>query len=181
VGAAIYMTLTKGILQAHAEEDVSTKNVLQKVNRLLYKTIEKNSFVSMFYAILDINENTINYSRAGHNPGILTTNEGKTKLLLSKGMALGLEEGSIFASTLSEEEVDLKKGDVFLLYTDGFTEAMNEKHEEYSETKLVSLIENNKDESARELINIILKDVKKFVDNYPQHDDMTMLVVKRLM
>ncbi|MBX3008796.1 MAG: SpoIIE family protein phosphatase [Melioribacteraceae bacterium] len=180
VGAAIYMTLTKGILQAHAEEDVSPKNVLQKVNRLLYKTIEKNSFVSMFYAILDIDKNTINYSRAGHNPGILTTNEGNTKLLLSRGMALGLEEGSIFASTLSEEEVDLNKGDVFLLYTDGFSEAMNEKHEEYSETRLVSLIEKHKNESARELINIILKDVNKFVDNYPQHDDMTMLVVKRL-
>lgn len=65
VGAAIYMTLTKGILQAHAEEDASPKNVLGKVNRLLYKTIEKNSFVSMFYAILDTENNSIIYSRTG--------------------------------------------------------------------------------------------------------------------
>ncbi|PKL81598.1 MAG: hypothetical protein CVV24_14425 [Ignavibacteriae bacterium HGW-Ignavibacteriae-3] len=181
VGAAIYMTLTKGILQAHAEEDVSPKNVLGKVNRLLYKTIEKNTFVSMFYAILDTTNHKILYARAGHNPGILCSSESSgTKLLLSKGMALGLEEGSIFSSTLCEEEISIANGDVFVLYTDGFTEAMNERHEEYSEERFVKLIEANKNLGARELLNLILKEIKKFVDNYPQHDDMTILVMKRL-
>ncbi|MEW6701809.1 MAG: SpoIIE family protein phosphatase [Bacteroidota bacterium] len=181
IGAAIYMTLTKGILQAHAEEDVSPKNVLAKVNRLLYKTIEKNSFVSMFYAILDTNRHTILYSRAGHNPGILCSQEGgKTKLLLSRGMALGLEEGHIFTSTLNEEEIILQVGDLFILYTDGFTEAMNEKHEQYGEERMIKLIEGNRNLTSRDLLNLILKDVKRFVSNYPQHDDMTILVVKRI-
>jgi phosphoserine phosphatase RsbU/P len=181
VGAAIYMTLTKGILQAHAEEDISPKNVLGKVNRLLYKTIEKNSFVSMFYAILDVSKHTLLYSRAGHNPGILCTQgPGKTQLLLSRGMALGLEEGHIFSSTLNEEEIILNTGDIFVLYTDGFTEAMNERQELYGEEKLIKLIEEKKNLSAKEIIESILKDVKKFVDNYPQHDDMTILVVKRI-
>ncbi len=182
VGAAIYMTLTKGILQAHAEEDVSPKNVLGKVNRLLYKTIEKNTFVSMFYAILDTHKHSILYSRAGHNPGILCSQEScGTKLLLSKGMALGLEEGHIFISTLNEEEISIRQGDVFVLYTDGFTEAMNERHEEYSEERLVKLIKSNRNLGAHELLNLILKEVKKFVDNFPQHDDMTILVMKRLI
>ncbi|MBM4170497.1 MAG: PP2C family protein-serine/threonine phosphatase [Ignavibacteria bacterium] len=180
IGAAIYMTLTKGILQAHAEENVSPSNVLTKVNRLLYKTIEKNSFVSMFYAILDVNNNSLLYSRAGHNPAILCSKKGmEPKLLLSKGMALGLEEGSKFTSTLNEEEINLDSGDVVVLYTDGFTEAMNEKQEQYGEKKLVDLIENNKGLNSRDLLNLILKDVKRFVDNYPQHDDMTMVVLKR--
>ena len=181
IGAAIYMTLTKGILQAHAEENVSPGNVLVKVNRLLYKTIEKNSFVSMFYAILDINKHSITYSRAGHNPGILCSQEaGGTRLLFSKGMALGLEEGSIFSSTLKEENIEVKPGDVFVLYTDGFTEAMNEKHQQYGEQTLIRLIENHRDLTAKQLIDLVLKDVKKFVDNYPQHDDMTMVVLKRI-
>lgn len=181
VGAAIYMTLTKGILQAHAEEDVSPKNVLAKVNRLLYKTIEKNSFVSMFYAILDVNRNKMLYSRAGHNPGILTNQlSGGTKLLLSKGMALGLEEGNIFTSTLNEEEVEIKDGDVIVLYTDGFTEAMNEKQELYGEDNLIHLIEMNRNLSAKDLMNLIIKEVNKFTDNYPQHDDMTIVIVKRV-
>ncbi|HOI30545.1 MAG TPA: PP2C family protein-serine/threonine phosphatase [Melioribacteraceae bacterium] len=181
IGAAIYMTLTKGILQAHAEENISPSNVLVKVNRLLYKTIEKNSFVSMFYAILNVNNNTISYSRAGHNPGILCSQEAAgTRLLLSKGMALGLEEGSIFSSTLKEEEIEIKRGDLFVLYTDGFTEAMNEKHDQYGEDTLVKLLEKNRHLPAKELIHLVLKDVRKFVDNYPQHDDMTMVVLKRI-
>lgn len=181
VGAAIYMTLTKGILQAHAEEDVSPQNVLGKVNRLLYKTIEKNTFVSMFYAILDTNKNSILYSRAGHNPGILCSQEGgDTKLLHSKGMALGLEEGQIFTSTLDEEEIFLKRGDIFVLYTDGFTEAMNDRYEEYSEERLIKLIEANRNLSTRELLDLILKAVNKFVDNFPQHDDMTLVILKRI-
>ena len=181
IGAAIYMTLTKGILQAHAEEDVSPKNVLGKVNRLLYKTIEKNTFVSMFYAILDTKEHSILYSRAGHNPGILCSpSSGGTKLLLSKGMALGLEEGHIFISTLCEEKISFDKGDVFVLYTDGFTEAMNERHEEFTEERFVKLIESNKHLGTKDLLSLIMKEVKKFVDNYPQHDDMTILIMKRL-
>ena len=181
VGAAIYMTLTKGILQAHAEEDISPKNVLGKVNRLLYKTIEKNSFVSMFYAILDVNQNKIVYARAGHNPGILTSQiSGGTQLLFSKGMALGLEEGQIFSSTLSEEEFELKPGDVCVLYTDGFTEAMNDKNELYGEDRLIHLIEQNRNLSAKELVDLILREVRKFVDNYPQHDDMTIVILKRV-
>lgn len=180
VGAAIYMTLTKGILQAHAEENVSPKSVLGKVNRLLYKTIEKNSFVSMFYAVLDFASHTMTYSRAGHNPGILCSNtEGKTKLLMSKGIALGLEEGNIFSANLLEETISIEKNDLVVLYTDGFTEAMNENREFYGEERLVDFIKKNQSHSSKELINLILKDVTRFADNMPQHDDMTIVIIKR--
>jgi len=180
VGAAIYMTLTKGILQAHAEENVSPKSVLAKVNRLLYKTIEKNSFVSMFYAVLDFSSHSMIYSRAGHNPGILCSNsDGKTKLLMSKGIALGLEEGSIFTSNLVEESISLEEHDLVVLYTDGFTEAMNENREFYGEERLIDFIKTHQDLSSKELINMILKDVNKFVNHMPQHDDMTIVVIKR--
>jgi len=57
---------------------------------------------------------------------------------------------------------------------------MNEKHEQFGEDKLISLIEKNRNVGSRELINLILKDVTKFVDSFPQHDDMTIVVVKRI-
>lgn len=180
VGAAIYMTLTKGILQAHAEENVSPKMVLSKVNRLLYKTIEKNSFVSMFYAILDTTKHSLLYSRAGHNPGILCSDiKGDTRFLKSSGMALGLEEGQIFKRTLVEESINIESGDVLVLYTDGFTEAMNEKLEEYGEEKFTKIIVENRKKSSKEILDIIMHDVDKFIDHYPQHDDMTIVVLKR--
>lgn len=181
VGAAIYMTLTKGILQAHAEENVSPKIVLGKVNRLLYKTIEKNFFVSMFYAILDVNNHSLLYSRAGHNPGIFCSSEkGDSKLLMSKGIALGLEEGKVFQETLTEDTIALKHGDVVVFYTDGFTEAMNEKLQLYGEEALIQLIQNNNEKHPNEILNLILKDVRKFIKDYPQHDDMTVVILKCL-
>ncbi|MFH1195065.1 MAG: PP2C family protein-serine/threonine phosphatase [bacterium] len=181
VGAAIYMTLTKGILQAHAEESISPKLVLNKVNRLLYKTMEKNSFVSMCYCILNTKTNEIIYSRAGHNPAILCTfNDKNSKLLLSKGIALGLEEGEVFSKALTEESVTLGNGDIMVLYTDGFTEAMNERKEMFGEQKLKELVEGNRQKSARDMLNLILKEVKKFADNYPQNDDMTIVIIKKL-
>lgn len=180
VGAAIYMTLTKGILQAHAEENASPKVVLGKVNKLLYKTMEKNSFVSMFYTILDINNNTISYARAGHNPAIFCKcNTEKSTLLNSDGIALGLEIGDIFTRTLREEAKVLDPGDMVIYYTDGFTEAMNENRQQFGEERLINLIESNKHKSASELIHTIVRNVRKFMDNYPQHDDMTIVVIHR--
>ncbi|MCK9281658.1 MAG: PP2C family protein-serine/threonine phosphatase [Melioribacteraceae bacterium] len=181
VGAAIYMTLTKGILQAHAEENVSPRIVLSKVNRLLYKTIEKNSFVSMFYAILDYKEHTLLYSRAGHNPGILcSTEDGSTKLLMSRGIALGLEEGTKFTNTLNEETISIRLGDFVVLYTDGFTEAMNNTRQMYSEEKLIEFIKKHTHLSTRDMLAMILKDVRKFTEGYPQNDDMTIVILKRV-
>ncbi|MGE5683210.1 MAG: PP2C family protein-serine/threonine phosphatase [Bacillota bacterium] len=180
VGAAIYMTLTKGIFQAHAEENISPKQVLGKVNQLLYKTIEKNSFVSMIYSILDINSNTMVYSRAGQNPGIFCSNDdGNTKLLTSNGIALGLDSGGIFNKVLIEEKINLCPGDLVVFYTDGFTEAMNEWREEFGEERLKCLIQDNRQKPAKEIINLILKEIKSFVDVYPQHDDMTIVIIKR--
>lgn len=180
VGAAIYMTLTKGILQAHAEENVSPKIVLGKVNKLLYKTIEKNSFVSMFYAILNMNDHSLLYSRAGHNPGIFCSFEERdSKLLMSKGIALGLEEGKVFQDTLNEDTIQLKEGDVVVFYTDGFTEAMNHKLEQYGEEKLIKLIQDNREKHSQEILDLILKDVHHFTKDFPQHDDMTIVILKR--
>jgi len=180
VGAAIYMTLTKGILQAHAEENVSPKIVLGKVNKLLYKTIEKNSFVSMFYAILDMKNHSLLYSRAGHNPGIFCSFEERdSKLLMSQGIALGLEEGKVFQDTLLEDTITLKQGDVVVFYTDGFTEAMNEKLEQYGETKFIKLIQDNREKHSQEILDLILKDVHHFTKDFPQHDDMTIVILKR--
>jgi len=179
VPAAIYMTLTKGILQSYAEENISPLKVLSKVNKLMYKSIEKDTFVSMFYAILDHKNKTLTYARAGHNPAIVFKGSNNScHFLESKGIGLGLEKGVIFDETIKEETMALEKGDVIVLYTDGFTEAMNSSLVEYGEDKFLKIIENNRNLSASELIARILEDIKKYVKGYPQHDDMTMVVIK---
>jgi stage II sporulation SpoE-like protein/CAAX prenyl protease-like protein len=181
VPAAIYMTLTKGILQSHAEENVSPKLVLNKVNKLLYRTIEKNSFVSMFYAILDTDTKKLTYARAGHNPGIVVSQgDGDSTLLTAEGIALGLEEGTVFEKTLQENTIDVHSGDTLVFYTDGIVEAMNEQLDEFGEDKFLDIVAENRNLTSSQMIELILKEVKEFASNYPQNDDITLVVIKVL-
>jgi len=179
VPAAIYMTLTKGILQSHAGESMSPRDVLDKLNRQMYLNIERSSFVSMFYAVLDMKGRKIRFSRAGHNPAILAQRSTEVSTLLQpKGMALGLEKGPQFQSFLEEHELSLQSGDVLTFYTDGFSEATNEAGEEFGEDRLEKVIARSKQLSANGVIQHVVRSVKTFVGNHPQHDDMTMVVVK---
>ena len=179
--SAIYMTLTKGILQSHADDTVSPRLVLNKVNKLLYRNIEKNSFVSMFYAVLDIDERILTFARAGHNPGIMINQkDGSNQELNTDGIALGLEEGTVFNQMLQEQTINLASGDTLVFYTDGFTEAMNPVQEEFGEERFVELISSNRNMSAQELIEILVKTVEDFSEGAPQHDDMTVVVIKIL-
>ncbi len=181
VPAAIYMTLTKGILQSHAGESMSPKDVLHKLNRQMYQNIERNSFVSMFYAVLDMKKSKIRFSRAGHNPAILAQRSTNTSTMIQpKGIALGLEEGKQFSAYLEEHEIPLQSGDVLTFYTDGFTEATNEMGDEYDEHRLEKVIAGHKHESANGIIQRVVRSVKSFVGSSPQHDDMTMVVLKVL-
>lgn len=181
VPAAIYMTLTKGILQSHAGESNSPKEVLRKLNRQMYTNIDRSSFVSMFYAVLDMKRNKIRFSRAGHNPAILAQRStNKSTLIQPKGIALGLEAGERFQTCLEEHEMPLQSGDVLTFYTDGFTEASNSEGEEFGESRLESEISSNKTLSANIIIQKVVRSVKQFVGNHPQHDDMTMVVIKVL-
>lgn len=179
VPAAIYMTLTKGILQSHAEDNVSPKTVLSKVNNLMYRTIDRNSFVSMFYAVLDPLERRIKFARAGQCPVIVAQRAGvHGSFLTPKGMALGLEPGKVFDAVLEEQELQLNSGEVLVFYTDGFTEAMTETGDEFGEGRLVESLDKHRSKSASDIIKGIVEDVQDFTKDKPQHDDMTMVVVK---
>lgn len=179
VPAAIYMTLTKGILQSHAGEETSPKKVLSKVNHLMYRTIERNWYVSMFYAVLDSRRRLLRFARAGHNPGIVfRSGESEARLLQTAGIGLGLDEGELFNKTLVEGELQMSPGDTLVLYTDGFTEAMNGNLQEFGEERFLDMLHRNKNSSAEDLVHRIIASVQDFAGDQPQHDDMTLVVLK---
>jgi serine phosphatase RsbU (regulator of sigma subunit) len=179
VPAAIYMTLTKGILQSHAEEDSSPKHVLSKVNHLMYRTIERSWYVSMFYAVLDNKRRVLKFARAGHNPAIVfSSGQSETRLLQTAGIGLGLEKGDLFTKTLVEGELQLAAGDTLVFYTDGFTEAMNNDLEEFGSDRFLDLLHRFNNGSAAQVVQHAFDEVRKFAGDHPQHDDMTMVVLK---
>jgi phosphoserine phosphatase RsbU/P len=181
VPAAIYMTLTKGILQSCATGNSSPREVLNNLNKQMYLNIERNSFVSVFYGVLDMSRRVIRFARAGHNPAILAHKDhDKNLLLIPKGIAVGLESGQKFYDILQEEEVFLQSGDVLTFYTDGFTEARTDKGDEFGEERLLQLLAAHKHRSANAIIQEIVRAVREYVGIHPQIDDMTMVVVKAL-
>jgi sigma-B regulation protein RsbU (phosphoserine phosphatase) len=182
IPAAIYMTLVKGILQSHAALELSPKDVLAKVNALIYKTFRRGSFVTMLYGVLDVSSRTFTYARAGHTPPLfISSDDHRNAPMKTKGMGLGLAPSNIFAGTIAETTLTLKPDDLLVLYTDGFTEAMSEAGEEFGDERFRDMVYTHSlKPKATDVLNAITDGVKTFAAKAPQHDDMTLIVLKAL-
>lgn len=176
--AAFYMTLTKGFLKAIAKHTDSPAEVLTKMNELFYENVERGRFISMIYAVIDLETRLIRIARAGHNPVIYHDAEGKVNLISPNGLALGLEKGELFSKVISESEQKIESGKTFIFYTDGFTEAVNRKGEEYSLDRMIEIAKSWNYSSASEIQEKMMADVNKFIGKAQQHDDMTMVILK---
>jgi hypothetical protein len=178
--AAFYMTLTKGFLKALAKQTDSPSEVLSRMNELFYENVERGRFISMIYAIVDLENRTIKIARAGHNPVILNDLKGKISFISPNGLALGLEKGTLFRKVITEYQENLEPGKNYIFYTDGFTEAVNKKGEEYGLEKLSNIANSLSDKSAENVMNEVMQDVQKFIGKAKQHDDMTIVILKIL-
>ena len=179
ISAAFHMTLTKGFLKSQAKDALSPKKVLIRLNELFYENVERGTFISMIYGIFDINKKTFTFARAGHNPIIIRSSAfDNIEDLYPKGIALGLEQGQIFNSIIEEQKIGIRTGDIFIFYTDGVSEAMNNEKSEFGEKRLQMILQNHAHVLADDLIKIIKNKIKDFVGNTPQHDDLTMIIIK---
>jgi serine phosphatase RsbU (regulator of sigma subunit) len=181
VSAAFYMTLTKGIIKSSVQESLSPAQVLTRANRLFYENVDRGIFVSLIYGVFDLEKRTFTSARAGHNPILLLRRQEHSSTFVSPhGLALGLDHGEIFSRNIQEQTQVLNNGDAFVFYTDGFTEAMNERKEEFGEKRMIDVLSNGIGVSSQDTINNIRNAVQIFAGVTAQHDDMTMVVVKVL-
>jgi hypothetical protein len=181
VSAAFYMTMVKGFLKSLALHSESPREILSQANALFYENVERGHFISMIFGILDAEKNEFIFARAGHNPLLLMFGESRTgQWLVPQGVAIGLTTDQNFRSAIKEEKISIKSGDVLILYTDGYSESMNEKSEEFGEEKLEALIQNNTQLSSREIIELLEKKIKEWEGNRPASDDRTIVVIKRI-
>jgi len=176
--AAFYMTLTKGFLKAIAKHTDSPSEVLTKMNELFYENVERGRFISMIYAVVDLEAKFIRIARAGHNPVIYHDTAGKVNLISPNGLALGLEKGDLFSKVITEFEEKIEAGKTFIFYTDGFTEAVNKKGDEFGLDRMFEIAKSWNNSSAAEIQEKMMADVNKFIGKAPQHDDMTMVILK---
>jgi serine phosphatase RsbU (regulator of sigma subunit) len=179
VPGSLGMVMTRSILRTQATLPEAGE-VLRRTNALLFKDIKRGMFVTMFYAILDTAKKTINCANAGHNPLILAHADGRVELLNPSGIALGLDSGERFDAKLQTATIQLKPGDAFIVYTDGVTEAMNPKEEEFTEERLAHALGRNVQLSGQALSDTLINELMEFAAGAPQHDDITLLTVKVL-
>ncbi len=179
VPAGLVMTMVRTILRSEAPGERSPKEVLARVNRLLYPDLKPGTFITLFYAILNTENRSLAWARAGHDPAILYHQaKGEHELLRDEGMALGMDSGEMFSQIIEESTVQLNSGDALILYTDGVTEAMNPKEEEFGLERLVETVVENGEVAAEPLMKRITEKVTKFAGSAKQHDDITLIVLR---
>jgi serine phosphatase RsbU (regulator of sigma subunit) len=177
--AALYMAELKGLVLSLSRIYDSPARLLCEANRILSANMDSRSFVTMTYAIVDTVARTMRFARAGHNPILhLEAATGRTRVLTPPGLGLGLDRGERFEEILEEAEAPLASGDSFLFFTDGLSEAMNIRAELFGEQRLRDILEASESLTSEELKERILAEIRSFVGDADQHDDMTLVILK---
>jgi len=181
--AALYMAEMKGLMLSLSRIHTSPRDLLIDANKIIAEHLDARSFITMTYAVLDLQKRTMTYARAGHTPLIyLATNGAERQLhvLAPDGLVVGLkiDNGETFNRLLREETMPIHSGDLLLLFTDGITEAMDASDDCFGEDRLAELLQQHADLTDEELRERVLREISAFVGNAPQHDDMTMLIIR---
>lgn len=186
MSAALYMAELKGLILSLSQIHQSPRQLLLNANRVISAHLDSRSFITMTYAVFDPGTRRMTYARAGHTPLLhlpqAGRNGGRVRILAPDGMVLGLriDDGQRFEALLQEETIDLAAGDVLVFFTDGISEAMNAQSDCFGEARLAGLVEEHADLEFEEMRERILREIEAFVGDAPQHDDMTMILLKVL-
>lgn len=174
--AAVVMAMLRTMLHAQCYQCATPSEMLCQANRQLCDHSDRFSgtFVTAFYAIYDPRDASLRYSCAGHNPPLLVDGKARVREL---GDALGLPLAVEASCHFPENSLTLSPGDTLLLYTDGITEAVNERDEMYGLDRLLSCIREDVP-NAQHIIDCVVHKLMAFTQNLPQQDDQTLLALR---
>jgi sigma-B regulation protein RsbU (phosphoserine phosphatase) len=188
VAAALIMSVVQASLRIIAsEEDVSLPKLAAKMNEFLYRTTPGNRYATFFYAQLDGSRRQLRYVNAGHNPPYLIRRgadaipgAGDEPHAIQELTAGGTVIGMLPGADYEEAAVDLCPGDVLLAFTDGVTEAHNPQDEEFGEERVKALLRATAHLPAGEISMRITAALQAWIQDAPQYDDLTFVVMKVL-
>ena len=181
--AALYMAELKGLMLSLSQIYQSPRQLLIEVNRIISENLDTRSFITMTYAVIDLDAGVMTYARAGHTPLMYMPADASTaaQVLVPNGLVVGLRipgAAQKFQDLLEEDRVTLHKGDVLVFYTDGITEAMNPENDLFGDARLGRLVAEHGHLDTADLRERILREIEAFVGVADQHDDMTMILIK---
>lgn len=179
VPAGLIMTMTRGMLRAEVLNRHSPSKILQHLNRVMYADLENSHrFVTLFYSEYDPKSRILSYSNAAHHPPLLwQAASNSLKRLDTLGMLVGLDADSQY----HEAQVQLHPGDTIIYYTDGFTDAANQRGDRFDEENLSDAFQwacQNYQESQA-ILDYLFDRVQQFIGSGNRNaDDMTLVVMR---
>ncbi len=181
VPASLIMAICRSVLRSEAAENASPSDVLKKVNRHLYPDIKEDMFISMAYLVLDHAANGgIKLSRAGHDAPLLYQRATQSVTPIKPpGLVLGIDSGSVFDRLTNDFDVALERDDCLVLYTDGVTEALDSEGLEFGIERMTQSVRASATEGAPAIVKRVIEDVRNFAGATPQHDDITLIAIRK--
>jgi len=172
--AALLMSAIQAGLRSVIPDRPGVSQVVARLNNLLCEIGPSDKFSTLFMGLIDPRGRTITYTNAGHSPPLLVRGGRVQALADGGGIPLGIVPGMAYQSA----EIALEPGDLLVCYTDGITEAMNERREMFGEERLEEACRRYAECGAAEFIDRVYEQVLEFTGDTAQHDDITMLAVK---
>ena len=182
--AALLMANVQAALRALAPLDLPLKELILRINNVVYHNTSSDKFVTFFCGVLNCCERKFRFINAGHNPPLLFKNEGSILPLTEGGMILGITDTEM---PYFDNEVSIGDNEMILFYTDGITEAMDLSGRQFGEDTLIELVMNfraantivtNETGNLNNLLDVIVKSVQKHSAGTHQTDDITISAVR---
>jgi PAS domain S-box-containing protein len=175
LAAALVMANLQATIRGQAMFDPEPARLLERANKLLFRSTNSRTFISLFYGILDAKNHTLVYANAGQDLPILFSPGNGKRALTVNGIVLGVMEDAVYR----QEEVSIGAGDRLLLYTDGIPETMNDYREQFGAERLADIVRRERAWSVRNVIENIFTAVHAHAGNAFQADDMTVVMIER--
>ena len=184
IAASLYMAVCRTNLRQIAHRHISPAQALVELNRTMEADIHGDLYVTMLYAVIDIEVSSVTFARGGHELPLFARLEPQTgayltHLVRSEGMPLGLVPDELFAAAIEDKIEPFHAGDTLVLYTDGVTEAPNDEEKEFSSARLADVVRALHERPAREINDGVLESIRRFSGEAAQRDDLTLVTVKR--
>jgi sigma-B regulation protein RsbU (phosphoserine phosphatase) len=174
VPASLFMAVTRTLVRSISDKIHSPSAIVESLNRSISQNNDSNMFVTLFLGILDLENGSLRYTNAGHNPPVLIKKGGEAHMFeKTKFIPAGLFEDFKYG----ESSVEINKGDKLFLYTDGVSEAENSAGELFGEQLIMQVINNHITARPQELIAAMENEISAHVNGYTQSDDITMMTI----
>ena len=180
--ASLLMSNVQATMRALLGRVPTLVELASRTNELLHATTPSNKFVTAILIELEPATGAIKYVNAGHGDCLLLREDGTVEKLESTGLPLGMmapEMLEMLGKGYEERSLQINRGDLLALYSDGVTEAYDEAENEFGDERLLDSLRPIVKTTSENIVGEVFTAIDAFAGNAPQHDDITLMIVRR--